>query len=51
MPKLILRVKTLGKNAGEEIEVSDRETADYLIANGHATAAPRKSSSSSDLSS
>jgi len=38
--RVILRVPTLGKKAGEEIEVENKETADQLIANG--TARPAK---------
>jgi hypothetical protein len=46
MSKLILRVPTMGKKAGEEIDVKDVETADALVANGTArrkAAVPKKS--------
>lgn len=33
--KVILRVNTVGKRAGDELEV-DAETAQYLVDNGHA---------------
>jgi hypothetical protein len=36
MAKLILRVPTVGKKAGEEIEVADKATVDALVANGTA---------------
>jgi hypothetical protein len=36
MAKLILNVPTIGANAGDEIEVSDKDTADALVANGSA---------------
>jgi hypothetical protein len=49
MAKLILRVPTFGAKAGEEIEVSDKETADALVANGTArrASAAKKSAESS----
>lgn len=34
--KLTLRVSTLDAVAGDVIEVSDKATADALVANGHA---------------
>ena len=34
--KLILRVPTVGKARGDEIEVADKATADALVANGSA---------------
>lgn len=36
MAKLILRFPTLDAKAGDEIEVSDKDTADALVANGSA---------------
>lgn len=50
MAKLILNVPTVGYNAGDEIEVADKDTADALVANGsarRATAAKKAESSSS----
>ena len=46
MTKLVLRVPTVGKAAGEEIDVKDAETADALVRNGTArrkVAASKKS--------
>ncbi len=34
--KVVLRVPTVGKKAGETIEVADKATADALVANGSA---------------
>ena len=45
MAKLILRVPTVGAKPGDEIEVSDKETADALVANGTA----RRASSAKPL--
>lgn len=36
MAKLILRYPTVGAKAGDEIEVSDKDAADALVANGSA---------------
>ncbi|MGE5500292.1 MAG: hypothetical protein ACM3W4_00010 [Ignavibacteriales bacterium] len=50
MAKLILNFPTIGANAGDEIEVSDKATADALVANGSARRAPaaaKKAESSS----
>jgi hypothetical protein len=50
MAKLILNVPTVGYNAGDEIEVSDKDAADALVANGsarRATAAAKKAESAS----
>ena len=41
--KLVLRVPTLGKKRGDEIEVDDAATADRLVADGTARRAPKKS--------
>lgn len=41
--KLILRVPTVGKKRGDEIEVDDAATAERLVANGTARR-PTKSS-------
>lgn len=51
--KLILRVNTVGAKAGDEIEVEDKDTADYLVANGHArrASAAKKSADSGSSSS
>ena len=47
MAKLILRVPTRGAKAGDEIEVSDKDAAEALIANGSARRASSKKSESS----
>jgi hypothetical protein len=44
--KLTLRVPTLGKKRGDEIEVATQEEADRLIANGTARPAKAKAAQS-----
>lgn len=34
--RVVLRVPTLGKQVGDELEVADKATADRLVANGSA---------------
>lgn len=46
--KLILRVPTVGKVVGDEIEVADKKAADALVANGSARPKPGKQQSDRD---
>lgn len=40
-PKVVLRVPTVGKRAGDTIEVADAETADQMVALGQAVRVKR----------